>query len=67
MPLSTKARLLREAKRMVKSEKISDFLNSPREFFRRRRMGYYSDRLVQVHRWLVNDEQQAINEYYGVQ
>lgn len=52
---------------MVASEKLGDFINDPREFIRRLRMGYYSDRLVLVHRWLVNDEQIRINDYYGIQ
>ena len=64
---STKRRLYEEAKRMVASERLSDFLNDPREFVRRLRVGYYSDRLVYIHRWLVNDEQEQINDYYGIQ
>jgi len=63
---STKRRLYDEAKRMVASEKVNDFINDPKEFIRRLRRGYYSDRLVYIHRWLVNDEQQQINEYYGI-
>jgi len=63
---STKKRLYTEAKRMVASEKFSDFINDPKEYIRRLRVGYYSDRLVYLHRWLVNDEQQQINEYYGI-
>ena len=63
---STEERLRDEARRMVASEKLSDFINDPREFIHRLRVGYYSDRLVYVHRWLVNDEQQQINEYYGI-
>ena len=51
---------------MVTSEKLSDLINDPREFIRRLRMGYYSDRLVYIHRWLVNDEQIQINDYYGI-
>lgn len=62
---STKDRLYDEARRIVSSEKLGDFFNSPREFFHRQRVGYYSDRLVFVHRWLVNDEQQEINDYYS--
>lgn len=50
---------------MVSSEKISDFINDPREFFRRLMVGYYSDRLLFLNRWLLNDEQQQIDEYYG--
>ena len=63
---STEERLRDEAKRMVASEKLSDFVNDPRQFIHRLRVGYYSDRLVYIHRWLVNDEQQQINEYYGI-
>lgn len=63
---STKKRLYAEAKQMVASEKFSDFINDPREYIRRLRMGYYSERLVFIHRWLVNDEQQQINEYFGI-
>ncbi len=63
---STKMRLFDEAKRMVASEKLSDFINDPKAYVHRLRMGYYSDRLVYLHRWLVNDEQQQINEYYGI-
>lgn len=63
---STEDRLYKEARRMVSSEKAKDFLNSPRDFLRRLRGGYYSDRLVILHRWLVNDEQQQINDYYNI-
>ena len=63
---STEDRLYDEARRMVASEKAKDLLNNPREFIRRLRAGYYSDRLVLVHRWLVNDEQQQINDYYNI-
>ncbi len=65
MPNATQARILREARRMVSSEKLSDFLNDYRSFFHRLRVGYYSDRLVYLNRWLVNDEQQQIDDYYG--
>lgn len=65
MSQATKNRVLAEARRMVFSEKVSDCINDPREFFRRLLVGYYSDRLVQLNRWLVNDEQQQIDEYYG--
>lgn len=63
---TTEERLYDEAKRMVSSEKASDFINDPRQFFHRLSVGYYSDRLVLLHRWLVNDEQQQIDEYYGI-
>lgn len=61
----TQARILRDARRMVTAEKVNDLINDYRGFFRRMRMGYYSDRLVYLNRWLVNDEQQQIDEYYG--
>lgn len=64
MANGTQARILREARRMVSQEKLSDLLNDPRSFFRRLRMGYYSDRLVYLNRWLVNDEQLQIDAYY---
>ena len=62
----TQQRIYREARRMVAGEKWTDFLNDYRQFFHRLRVGYYYDRLVYVNRWLVNDEQQQINAYYGV-
>ena len=65
MALTTEKRILRDARRMVRAEKLSDFLNDHRQFFHRLRVGYYSDRLVYAARWLVNDEQQQIDEYYG--
>lgn len=65
MARTTQERILSEARRMVSSEKISDFINDPREFFRRLMVGYYSDRLLFLNRWLLNDEQQQIDEYYG--
>ena len=66
MPRSaTEERLLREARRMVNMEKLSDFLNDYRQFFHRSRVGYYSDRLVLVNRWLLNDEQEQIDAYYA--
>ena len=61
---TTQARILRDAKRMVRSEKVADFINDPRQYFHRRSVGYYSDRLVYATRWLVNDEQQQIDDYY---
>lgn len=65
MAHTTQERILNEAKRMVFSEKVSDFINDPKEFFRRLMVGYYSDRLLLINRWLLNDEQQQIDEYYG--
>lgn len=65
MSSATQERIFSEARRMVLSEKVSDFINDPRDFIRRLRHGYYSDRLLQLNRWLLNDEQQQIDEYYG--
>ena len=63
--ISTEKRILRDAKRLVRGEKVSDFLNDPKQFFHRRRVGYYSDRLLFATRWLINDEQRQIDRYYG--
>ena len=51
--------LLEEAERIVRREKIADFLNSPKEFFRKLRSGCYEDRLVHALRWLLaqNEEE----------
>ena len=62
---ATEQRILREARRMVRMEKVSDFLNDYRQYFHRSRVGYYSDRLVYLNRWLINDEQQQMNAYYS--
>ena len=62
---ATQERILREARRLVNMEKLSDFINDYRQFLRRVRVGYYSDRLVLVNRWLLNDEQEQINAYYA--
>ncbi len=62
---ATQERILQEAKHMVNLEKLSDFINDYRQFFHRVRVGYYSDRLILVNRWLLNDEQEQINAYYG--
>ena len=65
MSNATQERILSEARRMILSEKVADFINDPRDFCRRLMHGYYSDRLVQLNRWLLNDEQQQIDDYYG--
>ena len=62
---ATKQRILRDAKRIVRGEKVADFLNDPKQFFHRVRVGYYSDRISFAARWLINDEQQQIDDYYG--
>ena len=61
---ATQQRILREARRMVRGEKLSDFVNDYRQFFHRVRVGYYSERLVYLNRWLINDEQLHMNAYY---
>ncbi len=63
--ISTEDRILRDAKHIVRGEKVADFLNDPKQYFHRRRVGYYSDRLLFAARWLINDEQRQINKYYG--
>ncbi|MCD8087487.1 MAG: hypothetical protein LUE22_02705 [Oscillospiraceae bacterium] len=62
---ATQRRILGEAKRMVRSEKLADFMNDYKSYFHRRSTGYYDDRLVYITRWLVNDEQQHIDDYYN--
>ena len=52
---------------MVRGEKFWDFINDPKEYFHRVRVGYYHDRFLFNARWLVNDEQQQIDAYYGRQ
>lgn len=51
--------LLEDAERIVRREKIVDFLNSPKQFFRKLRCGWYEDRLVYALRWLQaqNDDE----------
>ncbi len=67
MAQMTKQNILKDARRMVRGEKVADFLNDPKQFFRRVRVGYYHDRFLLASRWLINDEQQQIDEYYGRQ
>ncbi len=61
----TQQRILQDARKIVRGEKVADLLNDPKQFFHRLRVGYYSDRLAYAARWLINDEQQQIDEYYG--
>lgn len=56
--------LLNEAERMVRREKILDFLNSPKDFFRKRRCAYYDDRLVLALRWLAAQPEEEWEEDY---
>lgn len=67
MALTTQQRIMKDAKKIVRGEKIADFLNDPKQYFHRTRVGYYHDRFLFAARWLVNDEQQQIDEYYGKQ
>ena len=67
MALKTRERIMVDAKRMVRGEKIADFLNDPKQYFHRVRVGYYNDRYLLATRWLVNDEQQQLDEYYSRQ
>ena len=64
MALKTKEFILKDAKKIVRGEKVADFLNDPRQFFHRSRVGYYHDRYLYAVRWLVNDEQRRIDRYY---
>ena len=63
--LTTKQRILKDAKRTVRGEKVADFLNDPKQFFHRVRVGYYHDRYLFAARWLINDTQQQIDEHYS--
>ncbi len=67
MALKTRERIMVDAKRIVRGEKIADFLNDPKQYFHRVRVGYYNDRYLLATRWLVNDEQQQLDEYYSRQ
>lgn len=60
----TNKRILKDARRIVRGEKIADFLNDPKQFFHRRHVGYYHDRYLLASRWLINDEQTQIDDYY---
>ncbi len=60
----TEQRILKDARRIVRSEKVADFLNDPKQFFHRLRVGYYHDRYLLASRWLINDEQMQIDDYY---
>ena len=62
---TTEQRIWKDAQRIVRGEKIADFINDPKQYFHRKRVGYYTDRLTYAARWLVNDEQQQIDAYYG--
>ena len=64
MASKTKQRILQDAEKVVRGEKVADFLNDPKQFFHRQQVGYYQDRLIYAARWLVNDEQQQIDQYY---
>ena len=63
--LSTQQQILKDARRMVRGEKVADFLNDPKQYFHRVRVGYYHDRYLLAARWVLNDEQRHIDEYYA--
>ena len=63
--LTAEQHIRKDARRMVRGEKVADFLNDPKQFFHRIRVGYYHDRYLLASRWLVNDEQQHIDDYYN--
>lgn len=65
MARSTQEHILKDARRMVRGEKVADFLNDPKQYFHRVRVGYYHDRFLLAARWIINDEQQHINKYYA--
>lgn len=67
MPHTTERHILRDARRMVRGEKLADFINDPKQFIHRMRVGYYHDRFLLASRWLINDEQQHIYDYYNRQ
>lgn len=67
MAQTTKQRIFKDAKKIVRGEKLADFLNDPRQYFHRVRVGYYHDRFLFAVRWIVNDEQQQIDEFYSQQ
>ena len=54
--------LLAEAERMVRREKLRDFLNSPREFFHRLLSAYYDEQLVLKLRWLAAQDEPPYEE-----
>lgn len=54
--------LLDEAERRVRREKLRDFINSPREFFRRLFSAYYDEQLVLELRWLSAQDEPPYDE-----
>ena len=63
--ISAQQQLLKDARRMVRGEKVADFLNDPKQFFHRVRVGYYHDRFMFAARWVINDEQHHIDKLYA--
>ena len=51
--LSTQQQILKDARRMVRGEKVADFLNDPKQYY------------LLAARWVLNDEQRHIDEYYA--
>lgn len=62
---SPQQQILKDARRIVRGEKVADFLNEPRQFFHRVRVGYYHDRFLLAARWVLNDEQRRIDKFYA--
>lgn len=54
---------LADAERLVRREKVRDFFNSPRDFFRRLRGAYYDEKLVRTLRWLATQSEDEYDEY----
>lgn len=63
--LTTQQQILKDARRIVRGEKVADFLNEPKQFFHRVRVGYYHDRFLLASRWVLNDEQRRIDKFYA--
>lgn len=54
---------LDEAEAMVRREKLADFVNSPRLYFRRMRGGYYDEQILYRLRWLSAQSEKDDTEY----
>lgn len=54
--------LLADAERLVRQEKLRDFFNSPRQFFRRLCSAYYDERLIFALRWMAAQSEESDGE-----
>lgn len=63
--MTTEQQIFKDARRIVRGEKVADFVNDPKQFFHRVRVGYYHDRFLLAARWVLNDEQRHIDKYYA--